>query len=281
MGLIQVIMTVKPEQNPIKAFPKVFNSLGCLEKPYHIEIDKSVQTVVNAPRNIPAALRKKLKETLKEVEEKRVIRKIDESTDWVNSLVVVKKPKSDKLRVCLDPRSLNVAIQRELYQLPTIEDITTRMYGTKWFSKVDANQGYWQLKLDEKSQLLTAFNSPFGRYCFMRMPLGIRSAHEVYQKRISQIVENLEGVETNIDDIIIWGQTEEEHNRRLEEVGLTLNSEKCQFKMTDVTYIGHVLSKDGIRPDPEKIKAIKDMLAPVDKKGVQRLLGTLKFVPNM
>ena len=274
-------MTVKPEQNPIKAFPKVFNGLGCLEKPYHIEIDKSVQTVVNAPRNIPAALRKKLKETLKEVEEKRVIRKIDESTDWVNSLVVVKKPKSDKLRVCLDPRSLNVAIQRELYQLPTIEDITTRMYGTKWFSKVDANQGYWQLKLDEKSQLLTTFNSPFGRYCFMRMPLGIRSAHEVYQKRISQIVENLEGVETNIDDIIIWGQTEEEHNRRLEEVGLTLNSEKCQFKMTDVTYIGHVLSKDGIRPDPEKIKAIKDMLAPVDKKGVQRLLGTLKFVPNM
>ena len=179
------------------------------------------------------------------MEEKRVIRKVDEPTDWVNSLVVVKNPKSDKLRVCL-PRSLNVAIKREFYQLPTIEDITTRMYGAKWFSKVDANQGYWQLKLDEESQLLTTFNSPFGRYCFMRMPFGIRSAQEVYQKRISQIFENLEGVETDIDDIIIWGQTEE-HNRRLEavlrkceEVGLTLNPEKCQFRMKEVTYIGQV-----------------------------------------
>jgi hypothetical protein len=66
-------MTVKPEQNPIKAFPEVFNGLGCLEKPYHIEIDKSVQPVVNAPRNIPAAVRKKLKETLKEMKEKRVL----------------------------------------------------------------------------------------------------------------------------------------------------------------------------------------------------------------
>jgi hypothetical protein len=89
------------------------------------------------------------------------------------------------------------------------------------------------------------------------MPFGIRSAQEVYQKRISQIFENLEGVETDIDDIIIWGQTEEEHNRRLEavlpkceEVGLTLNPEKCQFTMTEVTYIGHVLGKDGISPDP-------------------------------
>ena len=257
LRLIQVIMTVKPEQNPIKAFPKVLNGLGCLEKPYHIEIDKSVQPVVNAPRNIPATVRKKLKETLKEMKEKRVIRKVDEPTDLVNSLVVVKNPKSDKLRVCLDPRSLNVAIKREFYQLPTIEDITTRMYGAKWFSKVDANQGYWKLKLDEEIQLLTTFNSPFGRYCFIRMPFGIRSAQEVYQKRISQIFENLEGVETDIDDIIIWGQTEEEHNRRLEavlpkceEVGLTLNPEKCQFTMTEVTYIGHVLGKDGISPDP-------------------------------
>jgi hypothetical protein len=69
----------------------------------------------------------------------------------------------------LDPRSLNVAIKREFYQLPTIEDIT-RMYGAKWFSKVDANQGYWQLKLDEEIEFLTTFNFPFGRYCFIRMP---------------------------------------------------------------------------------------------------------------
>ncbi|CAC5382216.1 unnamed protein product [Mytilus coruscus] len=139
LGLIQVIMAVKPEQNPITAFPKVFSGLGCLEKPYHIEIDKSVQPVVNAPRNIPAALRKNLKDTLKDMENKQVIRKVVEPINWVNSLVVFKKPKSDKLRVCLDPISINVAIKRKFYQLPTIEDIT-RMYGAKWFSKADCSQ---------------------------------------------------------------------------------------------------------------------------------------------
>ena len=212
------------------------------------------------------------------MEGKQAIRKVDEPTNWVNSLVIVKKPKSDKLRVCLDPRNLNKAIKREYFQLPTIEDITTRMSGAKYFSKYDANQGYWQIRLDDESQLLTTFNIPFGRYCFMRMPFGINSAQEVYQKHILQIFENIEGVETDIDDIIIWGRTLEEHDRILEivlrkceEEGLTLNPEKCKFRMTEVTYIGHILSKDGVPPDPEKIEAIRKMPAPTDKKGVQIL----------
>ena len=88
--------------------------------------------------------------------------------------------------MCLDPRLLNAAIKREHYQLPTIEDITTRLSGAKYFSKLDANPGYWQIPLDETSQLPTTFNSPFGRYCFRRMPFGIKSAQEVFQKRMSQ-----------------------------------------------------------------------------------------------
>ncbi|CAC5400091.1 unnamed protein product [Mytilus coruscus] len=100
------------------------------------------------------------------------------------------------------------------------------------------------------------------------------------------------GVETDIDDILVWGTTRKEHDDRLrsvlnrcQEVGLTLNAEKCKFRVKEVTYIGHTLSADGVRPDQEKIRAIKEMPAPIDKKGVQRLLGTInylaKFVPNM
>ncbi|CAC5407755.1 unnamed protein product [Mytilus coruscus] len=278
--------------DPVKSFPKVFTGLGCLEKPYHIKIDSSVNPVINPPRKIPAALREKLKGTLKEMEDKEVIRKVDEPTDWVNSLVVVEKPKTGKLRICLDPRNLNKAIKREHFALPTIEDITTRLTGAKYLSKLDCNNGYWQLRMDKESQLLTTFNSPFGRYCFLRMPFGIKSAQEVFQKRVSQLFENLKGVETDIDDILVWGTTRKEHDDRLrsvlnrcQEVGLTLNAEKCKFRVKEVTYIGHTLSADGVRPDQEKIRAIKEMLAPTDKKGVQRLLGTInylaKFVPNM
>ncbi|CAC5360616.1 unnamed protein product [Mytilus coruscus] len=122
--------------------------------------DSSVNPVINPPRKIPAALREKLKGTLKEMEDKEVIRKVDEPTDWVNSLVVVEKPKTGKLRICLDPRNLNKAIKREHFALPTIEDITTRLTGAKYMSKLDCNNGYWQLRMDKESQLLTTFNPP-------------------------------------------------------------------------------------------------------------------------
>ena len=210
----------------------------------------------------------------------------------MNSLVVIEKPKSKKLRVCLDPRPLNNAIRREHFQLPTLEDITTRLSGARVFTKLDANHGYWQIPLSEESQLLTTFNSAFGRYCFIRMPFGIKSAQEVFQKRMSQLLGDLPGVETDIDDILVWGTNQEEHDSRLtavlkrcEEINLTLNKDKCLFGVSEVSYIGHILNATGVQPDPSKVKAITNMPPPYDRKGVERLLGTInylsKFIPNM
>ena len=150
---------------------------------------------MNPPRNQPIAIRDW--QTLEDMEKMGIIRKVDGPTDWVNSLVVVEKPKSKKLCVCLDPRHLNSAIHWEHFQLPTLEDITTRLSGARIFSKLNANHGYWQIPLSEESQLLTTFNSPFGRYCFQRMPFGIRSAQEVFQKQMSQLLGDLPGVESN------------------------------------------------------------------------------------
>ena len=86
------------------------------------------------------------------------------------------------LRICLDPRPLNKAIQGEHFQLPALEDIATQLSGATVFSALDANHGYWQVPLDDNSQLLTTFNIPFGHYCFMRMPFGIKSVQEIFQK---------------------------------------------------------------------------------------------------
>ena len=148
------------------------------------------------------------------------------------------------------------------------------------------------LPLDEESQLLTTFNTPFGRYCYTCTPFGITSAQEVFQKRMHQHFDDLEGVETDIDDILIHGTTEEEHDRRLESVlercekiNLTLNKEKCEFKSREITYVGHKLIENGVKPDEAKVKAINEMEATTDKKGVERLLGTVnylgKFIPNL
>ena len=94
-----------------------------------------------------------------------VVERVDEPTDWVNSLVIVEKP-NGQLRLCLDPKDLNNAIKRPHYPLPTLEDATSKMAGAKFFTKLDAKSGYWPLKLKDSSSYLTTFNTPFGRYRF-------------------------------------------------------------------------------------------------------------------
>ena len=274
LGIIKIVLNVDRTNCFFKRHSKLFQGLGCLTTPYHIKIDHSVNPVISPPRNQPAAIRERLKETLDEMEATGVIRKVDQPTEWVNSLVVIEKPKSKKQRICLDSRPLNTAICREHFQLPTLEDITTRLIGARVFSKLDANHGYWQIPLSESSQLLTTFHSPFGRYCFKRMPFGIKSAQEVFQKRMSQLLGDLPRVETDIDDILVWGTSQEEHDERLEavlkrceQINLTLNKEKCTFRVQEVTYIDHTLNAKGVQPDSEKVRAIQDMPPQVDKGG--------------
>ena len=124
------------------------------------------------------------------------------------------------------------------------------------------------------------------------MPFGIHSAQEIFHKRVNHLFEDLEGVETDIDDISVWGRTIKEHNQRLQPtldqikmIGMTLNPDKCQLRVTQVIYLGHKPIEGGVLPDQSKVEAILNMPAPQDKPGVQRLLGMVnylaKFIPGM
>ena len=128
-----------------------------------------------------------------------VIAPVSEPTEWVSSMVVVEK-KNNKIRICLDPRDLNRAIMCCHYPLPTIEQVATRLNKAKVFTVLDAKAGFWQVKLDQQSSYLTTFNTPFGRYRWLRMPFEISSAPEVWQKQMNQIVEGLAGIEVIADD---------------------------------------------------------------------------------
>ena len=252
-------------------FNKVFQGLGKLDECYRMKLDPQAVPVAQVPRKIPAMLRGKLKQELDRMEKEQVIVKVDEPTDWVHNPVIVEKP-NGKLRVCLDPRELNKYLKREQYQLPTWEEISSRLHGARFFSILDANQGYWQIPLDDESSILTTFNTPFGRYRFLRMPFGIHLAQEIFHKRVNHLFEDLEGVETDIDDILVWEKTIEEHDQRLQAaldrtkmIGMTLNPDKCKFRVTEVTYLGHKLTGEGVQPDRTKIEAIINMPAPQDK----------------
>ena len=165
----------------------------------------------------------------------------------------------------------------------TIE-VVTRMPNAKVFSVLDANSGFWQVQLNHESSRLCTFNTPFGRYMFKRLPFGISSAQDVFQAKMSEMFGDIEGVEVVVDDLLIWTETEAEHDERLRKVleqacqrNLKLNKEKNQIKQTSWTktciqgawytkYTGHILNKDGLKPDPKKVKAICMMKSPENKK---------------
>ena len=136
----------------------------------------------------------------------------------------------------MDLQHLNKSVLREVHPLPKVDDILAQLPGARLFSKLDANSGFWQIPLAKKSQALTTFITPAGRYCFNKLPFGISSAPEHFQKRMSKILDRISGVLCLIDDVLVYGKNREEHNARLEEVlerlkeaRVTLNPEKCVF----------------------------------------------------
>jgi uncharacterized protein (DUF427 family) len=249
-------------------FPELFTGLGCMSgSPYKIRLSDSAKPhAIYTPRRVPLALLPQLKAELDKLLRLDVIRKVDEPTAWCAGIVVVPKRSGD-IRLCVDLSRLNEAMLREQHTLPDIGQMLASLTGATIFSKLDCNSGFHQVPLDTESALLTTFTTPFGRYCYTRLPFGISSASEHFQKRMSHILEGLEGVICLIDDILVHGKDKQEHDTRLmltlqriKAHGVTLNS-KCEFFKSEIKSVGHILSSSGIRPDPDKISAITNMPA--------------------
>jgi len=149
------------------------------------------------------------------------------------------------------------------------------------FTKLDANSGFWQIPLAEESALLTTFITPFGRFCFNRLPFGITSAPEHFQRRMAEILQDVEGVVCLMDDVLVHGKSQEEHDRRLmvvlqklQDAGLTLNQKKCEFSKSRVKFLGQIVDHAGVRPDPDKVAAIVHLRTPTCVGDIRRFLGT-------
>ena len=193
-------------------------------------------------------------------------------------MVVPKK--NGKVRICVDFTKLIACVRKECHILPSVEHILAQLDGSKVFSKPDANSGFYQIQLSNQSAKLTTFIIPFGRFYFNRLPFGITSAPENFQRRISEELAGLKGTLCMMDDILIMGKTQGEHDQRLmaaldriKESGITLNKGKCKFSKDKVTYPGQVISSSGIKPDPEKVRAILDMKDPKNTSEVRQFLG--------
>jgi len=169
----------------LKEFPSLFQGLGTMGEEYEIWLKDNVRPrALHTARNVPIPLRAKVQAELDRMQSLGVISPVDEPSPWCAGMVVVIKP-SGNIRICVDLKPLNEGVLREFHPLPKVEDALAQLSGAAVFSKLDANSGFWQIPLASKSKLLTTFFTPFGRYYFNKLPFGISSAPELFQKRMN------------------------------------------------------------------------------------------------
>lgn len=265
-------------------YPEQFDKIGNFKGPVKLHLKEDAEPFIDAPRKCSIHLKDKLKLELEKLVEASVLRKVTEHTDWCSSLAFSVK-KDNSLRICLDPQKLNENLKRCPHKIPTVEELNPMFAGAKFFSKLDAKAGYWAIHLDEQSQLLTTFRTPFGRYCWRRLPFGLKVSQDIFQSRMDEILEGLSGVVSIADDIAIIGRTEAEHDqnlhalmRRASEQGLVFNSQKCLIKVQQISFFGNLYTSNGVQPDPAKVKDIHNMPEPQSKDDVQRFMGMLTYL---
>ncbi|UYV73982.1 K02A2.6-like [Cordylochernes scorpioides] len=211
---------------------------------------------------------------------------------WASPVVLIRK-KDGSWRFCVDYRRLNKITKNDVYPLPRIDDTLDCLRGARFYSSMDLQSGYWQIDVEESDREKTAFITPDGLYEFKVMPFGLCNAPATFERMIDNLLKGLKWTIClcYLDDIIVFSGGFEEHLRRLQLVlnclkkaGLCLNSKKCKFGAKTITVLGHEVSENGIRPDQEKIRAVRDFATLRSLKEVRSFLGLSsnyrRFIPN-
>lgn len=212
------------------------------------------------------------------------------STSPYNSpLLLVKKKGAESqkdYRLVIDYRKLNDVIEDDKFMIQSIEDIFDGLSGSKWYTTIDLNQGYYQIKLAKESRPYTAFTTENGHFQLKRMPMGLKTSPSNFTRIMQTVLGKYVGKICYIymDDVIIYSSDKQQHAedlttilRALNAAGFQIKPQKCEFFKTSVSYLGHVISSDGILPDPEKYKTITNWPKPKTMKDVQSFLGLVNY----
>ena len=222
---------------------------------------------------------------------------VTEPTEWINTFVIVEKVIDSSaalspnyaikksIRLCIDPKDLNDALEREPYYSRTIDELISMFAGAKVFTIVDMDKGYWQVVLHPDSRKYTCMAFDIGRYQFKRLPMGSKVARDIFQRMLDSVYIGLPGVTGIADDMVIFGRNEDEHDRNLilflettRKNGLILNKRKLQFKKEEVSFFGHRWNCTGISPNPKKTESILRVEFPPDKETMHSFLGLVNFL---
>ncbi|GFX55818.1 retrovirus-related Pol polyprotein from transposon 297 [Trichonephila clavipes] len=204
---------------------------------------------------------------------------------WSSPVVLVRK-KDGSWRFCVDYRKLNSVTKKDVYPLPRIDDTLDCLKGAKFFSSMDLRSGYWQIEIDEADREKTAFITPEGLYEFKVLPFGLCNAPATFERIMDNLLRHFKWTMClcYLDDIIVFSETFEDHLIRLrlvlkclQEAGIKLNSKKCLFAAQEVKILGHLVSSNGVRPDPDKIKAVRNFPTPKNIHDIRSFLGLCSY----
>ena len=268
------------------------DTVGTLLDPVHLRKDPGIQPVIMPGRKLPLSMEEPVKAELTDLITAGVLEPVDKPPPRVSQMAVVVKP-TGKVRICLDLRGLNNALMREHHTLPTVDSMLHRAQRARVFSKADLHHGYWYCHLDEESSDLMTMATPFGRYKWHCLPFGLNVSTEIFGKRVQAAFKDLKNIHCIADDILIcgYGKTTEAASKnhdeammafldRCREMGIVLNPDKFIFKVTEMPFMGHILTDRGILPDPAKVCAILEMPYPKDIAGVRRLCGCVNYLSH-
>ncbi len=200
--------------------------------------------------------------------------------------VVIVRKKNGELRFCVDYRKLNAVTVRTSYPLPRIQDILERLRDAAYYTSMDLVSGYYQHPLFAADRSKTAFITRSGVYVFKVLPMGLCNAPSTFQRGMDMVLKDLVGkcCFVYLDDVIVFSRSFEEHLQHLEavlvrfaEFNLQMKLNKCKFARKEILFLGHVVSGEGTKPNPELVRAIREAPAPRDAKGVTRFLCTVGY----
>lgn len=276
------ILKLGMEVNAVRLMPIEFPSIPGLEVDF--DVDEGVQPVRHPYVSIAAHFQEPAVRRLQEMEDAKIVERVEDSPRWLSGLSAVPKGKAD-FRLVVNMRGPNRAIRRQYHRMPRPEEIKTKLCGAIWFTKLDIASAFHHVKLSPRSRELTTFMAPNGMYRFTRLVFGVNCAPEIFQREMERILSGIDNIVVYIDDVLIFAVTESELAKtttlvleRLAGSNLSLNEAKCEYAKRSLTFLGHQLSADGLNIDEQKVADIKVFRPPRNTTELKSFLGLVNYV---
>ena len=206
-------------------------------------------------------------------------------SEWASPTVLVRK-RDGTVRYCIDLRKVNEVTVKDRYPLPKISECIDALAGCEYFSCLDMANGYYQIKMEGEDRDKTAFVTKYGQFVFNRMPFGLSNAPGTFCRALGLVLRGLswESVVSFLDDIVILGRSFEDHMKNMEQVlsrfrdfKLKLKPSKCELLKRDIIFLGHKVSREGVSPNPGKVREVKEWPTPKNKTELEAFLGLINF----